>query len=1071
MATGASSLPSSLPLVTPSDLQDPTLWRLNTNFQSIYTKLAAIYGGAGALSLPTSLTLPVLSLTSGSAVPSGPSNVLTLGAAETLFSGLTGPRGTGSGATGATGATGPSGGPTGATGATGPIGATGPGSAGTAAPNIVSATVAVSYFNNGANFNFSGIITLPTTDPNYSHLKNILVLAFPPSSMTGQQVASVPAPYSGSTVNYSGIQIPIPSANQNWSLQFVCQNEYGNPTSSPYTISSIAVSIQTVASVTASEIGPRYQDSNGALHTIIEITPSFSSSTVFPTLITLWIDYDDGTGIHYWGGSPFTIAASGDSITIGQPTTGTDGIINAGPIWVPFNTDQENWEVWVAAGWWPQDSPPGSAQSADFVVAPPGACPPTDITNAQFLASPTTGDVINYLLISPGVYQWSWYDLNFTQPSITQDINYWYAGLSVQLGTATTGTGNVTGGINLANTGGGNPFSADQVGNIIHIGTQATTIASFTDSNHLVLSTSVTDGAQPWEIWNPAPNIFGENDAPGLYNGRWVGDIGAVNGNSADLNAGSTVDYYGSNPPDWGDPAAINPDGSLNVYRTFRFWIYAMSRQGLDSSGNSDGTFTLQTSCWPSGTFGQDHYDLTPLIQPPAIDLTQTNLNTVSNEFALVSDVFSINPGSITGGVGGALAAQTVSANNMAMNAITQANAALAADSVVDSNIVAVNIGKLIAGTVIFSGTVVLSQGSGSPIIVMQNSGMTFYGAAGTGGTTGLTSQPFVTISTAGVGVYQSSSGSSVIVSSGITLWSVNASTANPYLTMTSGGINLVNGNFTLQVQANQISISDSTAGSVLVNSTGIGLYSSGTSTGFPYATFTTAGLNFHYSSTQYVQVNSSGVGAYYSSTVYTTVASAGVSVVGGAVILAPNPTVAAALLTSGQMTIAYSTSNYIGVNASGIGIITNGVTQVTIESSGITLQYSNSGALAQLTAGGLTLYSASSSGTGSTTQPYLVLSTGGVEVINSSTTTFAINTGGVVTITEVIGSFGTTTIAGGEITCTTLSIGNNAGLAFNPSASTNASAGTASPLPSNPANYVEVYVGGALQKIATYNP
>src|SRR4051794_37647300 len=90
-------------------------------------------------------------------------------------------------------------------GAAGPPGAPGASGVGTPAPNITSATCAVSFqaWANVQQIVFSGTITLPTGDPQYAHLKAIEVYAIDPSG--NAQLVSRFDSWSGSTISYSGV--------------------------------------------------------------------------------------------------------------------------------------------------------------------------------------------------------------------------------------------------------------------------------------------------------------------------------------------------------------------------------------------------------------------------------------------------------------------------------------------------------------------------------------------------------------------------------------------------------------------------------------------------------------------------------------------------------------------------------------------------------------------------------------------------------------------------------------------------------------------------------------------------
>lgn len=641
-----------------------------------------------------------------------------------------------------------------------------------------------------------------------------------------------------------------------------------------------------ISSVSASEIGPRYQDDNGGLHTVIQITPTFSSAT-YPALFTIWIDFDDGNGPQGLGTNPYSIGSSGGSVDIGGETVGTSGVKNAGFIWVPTNPAQTNWTVYAIGGISGAVLPPSGAVSCSLTVASIGEALATDITGAQFLENPATSDILTYgIAASPGTYYWGYYALQFTMPSFAQDPAFWYAAVTIQKGYSTSGLGTVTSGIDLQSTSGPG-FTSSQVGAPMHVNGVAVTMATYVDATHCTLSAAVPNGSGvAYEIFNASPDFEGVNtvdpDGNIIMLGRDVTSPALPAGSLA-AGTGATVTVFGDNPADWGDPIATNPDGSANLYRTYRFRIYAFSRLASDTTttGGTDGP-TLQP-CWSGGA---DYFDVNPASQPPALDLSQTNLNTVGNNFAIVGDQFVLAN----------LSGQTVNATNMAADAITAANGALAADAVVDSNIASVNVSKLISGTVIFTGTVYLSQGSSAPVIELANTGIFLFGVANSGGTAGLTSDPYVAIESTGIGLYQGSSAASVVMTGGgIALYSVNGNTSYPYADLTSSALTFAAGSSSPTVQ---------------INSSGVGLYSVGTNTSDPYATLTSSALTFYYSSTRYLQVNASGVGAYYSSSVYVTVASAGITLVNGNTTCALNST-SLILTTSGSW-------NAVTINSSG---------------------------------------------------------------------------------------------------------------------------------------------------------
>lgn len=222
--------------------------------------------------------------------------------------------------------------------------------------------------------------------------------------------------------------------------------------------------------------------------------------------------------------------------------------------------------------------PTGAMVSAPFTVAGYTTCPATDITNAHFLIDPITGDPCQYNLSSPGVWDWNYYEIDWTQPTTASDPSYWFSCITVQKGYEDEG------------------------------GT-----------------------------WHPAPDPEGKDEASDLYHGRWIIDSGAIQGDVSI--PGSTVMLRGDWPPNWLFPPFTNIDGSPNLYRTFRFWIYAVSQLGRNPAGGTD-VFTLQT-CWPGGA---DHYDVTPTDQPRALEMGLINPRTINlDDFQIADGVFSIH--------------------------------------------------------------------------------------------------------------------------------------------------------------------------------------------------------------------------------------------------------------------------------------------------------------------------------------------------------------------------------------------------------------------------------------------
>ncbi len=160
-----------------------------------------------------------------------------------------------------------------------------------------------------------------------------------------------------------------------------------------------------------------------------------------------------------------------------------------------------------------------------------------------------------------------------------------------------------------------------------------------------------------------------------------------------------------------------------------------------------------------------------------------------------------------------------VAANNMAQNAITAANAALAANSVVDANVANVGVPKLVAGTVIFSGDVVMSRGSSAPVMVLGSAGINLFSVANGPGSGGLTTSPYVVVASGSIGLYSGGDRSVTLTSSAVYLWSVNGNAAYPYVGVSAIGVTLASGNFTNTVSSSQIQMAYSGGASATLTS------------------------------------------------------------------------------------------------------------------------------------------------------------------------------------------------------------------------------------------------------------
>lgn len=503
-------------------------------------------------------------------------------------------------------------------GGIGPAGPPGAAGTGIAAPNVT-ATAAVFYeeWANSQRFGFSGIITLPTGHADYAHLNRIDVMAVD-SSGTSFLISSF-TEWVGATIAYSGTVDEQPAANETWSVEFIVYNETGAPSPSPYTVGALVVSAAGLTSVSAAEVADAvWQDDNQGLHTVVAVTPVAGT---LPLVVTLWLDFDDGAG-WVWQGW-WRITTGGQVIRIGDPVDSTEGTRRSGTIWVPTNPDNTSWKVAAAPGAvFKTSTPPAGFVEDDFTVVAVSAALTTDITDAAFFPDPVTSDVIVYAPTSLGGRTWRFYELRWEQPSLDDAPHYWHSVLTVQKGAVIGG------------------------------------------------------------IWTPAPitpdDNEGSNSHPGLYEGRRVTDASAAQGGDPSL--GSTAIVRGDTWENWTYPPNKNPDGTPNLYRTFRFRIYSVSRRGTDAEGGT-GVIVLNT-CWPSSAA---YYDLTPGAQPATLDLSVAAASSLNATMTVLSDLFGVAPLGITNPYVAALAIATTNVQDAAVALAKLADLSVSTAKIIDS--------------------------------------------------------------------------------------------------------------------------------------------------------------------------------------------------------------------------------------------------------------------------------------------------------------------------------------------------------------------------------------------------
>jgi hypothetical protein len=286
------------------------------------------------------------------------------------------------------------------------------------APNVTSATATVGYsmVGNGAMFNFSGVITLPTS---LTNLKGISVqatcgdLSVELAKFTGTQIT-------GSTLNYVSANLPQPIALQSWKIAFVVSSGVGI-TAGPLTLSGISVAASAVTAASFTDnVAARYaQPDNRLVWTQIELTPTFAATGILQP-VTYWISKDNGVTFI---GIGWTIITSGAVIKI--------------PVLAPGVATL--WKVACSTGainYTPVPIPLASLPATAFVssaVSVAGLALPlaTDITSLT-IASGVSGSFPYNATRSDNSVYWSMPSISFNDSGSTVDKNAFFVRITCQ---------------------------------------------------------------------------------------------------------------------------------------------------------------------------------------------------------------------------------------------------------------------------------------------------------------------------------------------------------------------------------------------------------------------------------------------------------------------------------------------------------------------------------------------------------------------------------------------------------------------------------------------------------------
>lgn len=538
----------------------------------------------------------------------------------------------------------------GASGAT--VSGGGGGTAG--APNIVSATAAVVYslLGNSAVFGFAGTITLPA---NASGIGSITVMAFAPGATSGTQIAQLNGPFTNNgTVNYSGGQFPQPTAAQDWTLQFLCENSAGNPTASPVTI-TVAVQPSSVTAITGGDASAlattdpkyvaRWVDETGSPHTAIWVQPT---CVTYPQVVAVYYNAGDGNGWQFMAN--FTMTAAGQFFDM------------PGGVWVP-TLGPETWQLAAIAGFENaagavSSLPSGVVESATFTVAPVGAINPNEF--GLSFEQNGSGSLIDYAgPFNPGYYTWTFYDLAITFPA--SDVNLWDLDFTVQCGY-------VSGGV-------------------------FTPISDLTGTERQWASLAAMMG---WESAQPA-----------------MGTTVNINGPTAPVNGVQQPDWtFPSNTTNWVARMRVyavsrlgtGPNGGTGTRTLLTGWPSGADHFDLTPGAPANA---LNASALVTGTVSSSlipSVNASAITQVNASAITQVNASAITQVYAAA--ITSVNASAIS-----SVPASAITAVNA--NSITAVNAS----AITSVNAVAINIGTIsytqigsVAASTVTQGTFVYTQ-------------------------------------------------------------------------------------------------------------------------------------------------------------------------------------------------------------------------------------------------------------------------------------------------------------------------------------------------------------------------
>ena len=289
----------------------------------------------------------------------------------------------------------------------------------TTAPKITAASCTVAYSMpwNETQADFDLSITMPVSDPAYSHLTQLSIVAT--SSLGGGKVVSRQIgkidswTVDGSNqIHWKGGEFKQLAASQSWSIRITSINDKGTSNPDVYVITGVTIQALKVNSVTAAASSKATDGPSRGVLQPFTVTPVLNGNQV-PVNVAVWLDRGDGTKRwkQWW-----------KLESVGQVITITDEYA--------MDAASGTWTVYVEAGAIGEGSQPSAnAVSTTFAVTQIVTPPNNWITAATV--------TLSYIQALAGAYEFK-----FTAQAThaLSNAEMWFGRLTEQRGTGTGGS-------------------------------------------------------------------------------------------------------------------------------------------------------------------------------------------------------------------------------------------------------------------------------------------------------------------------------------------------------------------------------------------------------------------------------------------------------------------------------------------------------------------------------------------------------------------------------------------------------------------------------------------------------